>query len=460
MYQYFGNQLFGLIFFSILAFATAYIIVGARKLEQVLISAAIITAPWCGGIWIQPLVIDCRLSEIFILAAFLYSFSFAPLRLKKINVNQYIIFPLILLIIWASFVSLSAIDVHVAFGGVYTFAFNVIYFVTILKAIRNTSDFNVVLNSIFMGVLYTAIIGILQYKISYFSVGFIDRSFTKFMYWRSRSTFYHANQYGFYHLFILPLIFRSTIMMFGMKNMKRFFIYGTLLLISIFTLYITSNRGSWIGFVAGMGLTIGWDLLHSTTKKNKKTLINVSIILGVFLLLASVRYGARIYERLYEGSGKISNQAEERKELNEDAYKMIAANPIKGVGVWNFEYHSDQVIFTHNLYLYVLSEVGYPGFVLFLLPLIAITIIAIYIRMVKNFYVSNLGSALLATMVSFGIAAIPGPDYWVSNQVACHLWIVTAAILGFERVFYNHELHNHKKKRVENFIKLKNENRN
>ena len=456
MNELFGNQIIGSVFFTIVAFGSAYVILGARSLRHMLICAAIISAPWAGGLWIPQIEIDIRLSNIFILLAFIHSLTYTPLKSKTLHEKYLITIPFIIFVIWSAVCSYHAINPNRAFGGVFTFLLDIIYFVTIIRVVKSSHDFTLVIHSLFLGVFYTAVLGLIQYKVPFFSLGFIDRGYTTFMYWRARSTFYHANQYGFYQILILPVIFRYVIIMYGMKKMKRTRLFGALFLLVLFALYITSNRGSWLGFSIALVVTILWDFLHSSTKRNRRILLRTTAILTVVILVASLRYGGRVYNRFYgESKGNASNQAEARAELNEDAYRIIKEYPVFGVGIWNFQYHSTQVIFSHNLYLLVLSQVGYPGLVFFLLPILGCLIIGVRLKIMKNSHVSNLGSALLAVVIGMLIASYPGPDYWQSGQVGSHLWIVAAIVISFHHVYQNYLNNNRKKSRS----KLNNSNK-
>ena len=424
----------GLIFFTVFALANSSLILKLKKPEQILLSAAIISAPWSGGIWVAAIRFDFRLTYIFLLGAFLMGMKGSKRYANKIP--QLIVIPFVFLIVWTFISGLQAYNPAIAMGdGPVTMLWNLIYLLAITKLIKKQSDLDFALKSAFIGLFYTCVLALLQYKIRMFEIGFIDSGIRSFMWWRPRATFMHPNAYGMYQLIIIPIVFRQVIIMFRVKNTKMGSIYLGLLGLSTFTLLLTQNRGSWLGLAAAMVLTIGLEFFRRGSKKTRKVVVRVILI---FLVLSSVpltKYGPRMYDRLFSGKNAVDKKALSRSTYNKDAWIQLRKNPVWGVGVSNVRFYSS-IIFTHNLYLLMASETGYPGFIMFVLYMIGFLMTANKTMKSKNPYVSSMGAGFLTTILALLIASYPGPDYAITPLVSSQLWIIGGMIislLGMEK---------------------------
>jgi|GEM_PF-1342566 len=429
----FSNQYFAFPFFTLLALASAYFIIKVKKPEQILLSAALICAPWSGGVWITPVKFDFRLTYVFLLGALIFSLSRSYRFKNKIPVL--ITVPLFCFLIWITIGATQTYDSAIALGdGTITFVLNFVYLFVITRITANKLDVDYLLKSVCLGLFFTAVLAFLQYKIRFFHLGFIDGKFTTFMWWRTRSTFHHANAFGFYLMLVIPFIFREAILLIRTKNLKtgKYFIIS--LLLGCFAIFTTQNRGAWVGLAFGMAVIIFIDFFRKGAKKTRKTMIRVLVILCVISIFPLMRYGPRMYDRLFEGKDGFSNKAQSRLEYNVDAWKQVEKHPIMGCGYSNVRYYSS-IIFTHNLYLLVLSETGYPGLIMFLLYLLGITLEGVRAMKTKNnFFISTMGSALLTTLLALFLASIPGPDYGITSQVSSHLWILTGIVISLNGI--------------------------
>jgi O-antigen ligase len=236
-----------------------------------------------------------------------------------------------------------------------------------------------------------------------------------------------------YLLILIPIIFRQILIKFREKDRKTGRNYTILLCLAAFALLITQNRGSWVGLAIGMPLTIILDLFSNGTKKVRRVMIRIIATLLIFSLYPVARYGPRMYERMFVGKNAVSNKAESRATYDVDAWKQFHLHPVFGCGVSNVRYYS-RIIFTHNLYLLMLSETGVVGFIFFILYLIGHLKVSLKARKARDVYVANMGIGLLASLLSLFIASVPGPDYGITPQVSSHLWIVTAILLSLTAI--------------------------
>lgn len=429
------NQLIAFPFFAFFAAANAVFVTKKRTLERICLSAAIISAPWMGGVWIKPIKFDFRISYIFLYMAF--ALLYGKSKRFKYNITYTVIFPTVALILSSTLSSLFTIDSALAFGGgpaVYFTHF--MYFFTIFLAVRRDGDADYILKSLFLGLFYTSVLALLQYKIRFFNIGFIDRGFYRGMFWRPRSVFFHPNSYGLYQLLVLPILFRQIIVLFKSKNNKLGAIYSILFLISSFTLYTTHNRGSWVGLAVGMFITTGIDFFRRGAKKTRKTMIRVLVTFCILSIFPLIRYGPRMYERMFVGRAAVTEKADSRLSYDADAYAQIRSHPLLGVGVGNLSFYST-VIFTHNLYLLILAEYGFVGFTFFLWYLLGFLNESRKGMKARHSYISNMGTGFMTTVIALLIASYPGPDYGISVQVSSHLWIIAGICVSLNGIYYS-----------------------
>ncbi len=427
------NQFVALPIFFLFAIANGALILRLKKPEQIFLAAAIISAPWKGGYWIGAIMFDLRMSYVFTLLAL--AFALVNSSRVKNPISKMVTIPLLLLIVWTLIGASQAFDPAIAIGdGAVTMLFNFLYLFTICKIVKTDADITFLLKSVFLGLFYAGILALIQYKSPFFYIGFIDRGFTMFMWWRPRAFFHHPNAYGMYELIILPILFKQAILMLKIKNTKLGYAYLILFLVALFTLYTTQNRGSWVGIAIGLAVTTFIDFFRKGAKKTRKIMIRILIIFTLVSIPALARYGSRIYAHLFEEEGGVSHKAESRATYNIDAWNQVRQHPMFGCGVSNVRYYSS-IIFTHNLYLLMLSETGYPGFIFFISYFVGFVWISIKAIRAKNYYVSVVGSGYLTTLIALFIASVPGPDYGITAQVSGQFWIISGIMISLNGVY-------------------------
>ena len=124
-----------------------------------------------------------------------------------------------------------------------------------------------------------------------------------------------------------------------------------------------------------MALTIAIGLLCVVALRNRRLSLKVPIVTLLIVLLLCLPFGDAISTRLF---GNDNGAAESRIPLMNLAFRMIADNPILGVGSNNFsvvmnhyltgEFRSrDAFLFiVHNKYLLIWAETGLVGLLAFL----------------------------------------------------------------------------------------------
>jgi putative inorganic carbon (HCO3(-)) transporter len=166
-------------------------------------------------------------------------------------------------------------------------------------------------------------------------------------------------------------------------------------------LIFTFSRGAWIALVLAMVV-----LCFVQWRQRGISLKRPIAILAVVTLLYLPLHGV-ISERLF---GNDQGSAESRIPLNKLAFRMIADNPVLGVGANNFtsamdqyatsEFRHEWLWAVHNKYLLILAETGIGGLLAYVAFLLSI--------LRKGWQCWKLGDSVLSPLALGLVAAIAG----------------------------------------------------
>ena len=195
---------------------------------------------------------------------------------------------------------------------------------------------------------------------------------------RPSGLFDHPIVYADFLLIGLPLLFAGFL--FAQSRLARAGL-GATILVGASGLVLTLSRGAWISSAVATVLFVGLAWRQGLLAgRQARRILRTGAVVG---LVALVAFAPRIIERL---TSSVSGNLEVRFELNEIALRMIAAHPLRGVGLNNFltvmegydpkdvmEYFPATV---HNLYLLEAAEAGLPALLLFVALWTAIIVAA------------------------------------------------------------------------------------
>jgi O-antigen ligase len=152
------------------------------------------------------------------------------------------------------------------------------------------------------------------------------------------------------------------------RNPFKKLLWGIGLICMLWAVTLTYSRS---GFMATM-VAILFSLWEFGIKGKRKHVVIGAVVLALLLLpvLIPSHYGTRlmgIFDPSIDALDKGSSAA--RRELLIMSLKLTATHPIFGVGPGQFESATQTWFVTHNTYTQLSSEVGIPGFILFVLIL-------------------------------------------------------------------------------------------
>jgi O-antigen ligase len=191
---------------------------------------------------------------------------------------------------------------------------------------------------------------------------------------------------------------------FGMTRWRRLY-HAAALLPLLLCLYLTYSRGAWLLGLPAALIFVG------ILRGRRARLLMAGALIAALLALAPILHTPRIASLLTLESGTNAH----RLLLWEGAGRMIAANPILGVGLGNFMRHyprhmlreagHEPVVFhPHNLLLDTWANMGLVGVAALAFLLVAFFRAGLqaYRRLKPERELQALTLGLLASMVSFG----------------------------------------------------------
>jgi putative inorganic carbon (HCO3(-)) transporter len=420
-----------LVFVVICAVLLGFGAVISASLSRFLLAAVVMTIAWQGGIRMNFFNMDFTLTYLLIIVLLVWNLVDPQRRLQLKGRSPALLYFWIGVTVFCALSLIPAMDKFFALGGVARGFIDMVIFFAALQSMRSARDVQYFTGALMAAMIFQGVLCILQFKMPDFKFGVIDEV-QSWMWWRSKGTFYHANEMGMYLLFMLPITARVLFASLMQGNRRWIYFSGAALLIGGIALFTTSSRGAWVGSAVGISCMLGYDLFRRGIKL-KKVLLGLSVPLAILAVVFTMKYGAVFMDRLF--SQKAESMWEGRKKLQSESLDIIQSHPVIGVGYWN--YHLQPITdFVHNMYLLIAAEVGIPG-----LALVAGFLIATLAQIIKGmrsriFFISNLSRGCLAAFAGFLVASIPGPDFWISHPVQMYFWMIVVlqvALLRLER---------------------------
>jgi O-antigen ligase len=217
----------------------------------------------------------------------------------------------------------------------------------------------------------------------------------------------NPNDFAAHLVFMLPLFFIPFVL--KMSHFMKLIGIGAALG-ALQVIVATGSRGALVAVIAQIGL-VTWRGKWSTKFSIVVGACVMAAILTVSAPEASLNRLATLFGASNESSGEATASSESRRYFLEQSIRFTFAHPLTGVGPGQFitalgvEEGSWKA--AHNSYTQVSSEVGLPGFLLFMLAFYgSLRVIFTSGRRGAAFgKLSGLASCLAATALGFGVAA-------------------------------------------------------
>jgi O-antigen ligase len=392
-------------------------------------AVGIFTVAWHGGLWIGPISMDMRLFHVIFVGLFLWNISGSASSLKHWKPQLRPLLPWCLMIGWSLLSVSKALDPNSALQGPAQFSMDVVFFLAVILILRSSDDFRFLVICLAVAVIGQAVVALLQFKFTGITIGVIDYE-RKFLWWRSRGTFRHANQLGMMLLLLLPIVIRGAISALTSKDNKLLAICGAASLIGGIAILTTYSRGSWIGLSVGLMVMVSLDIMSKQSKIRKyaRVFLLASLFVGVF---GAIKFGDTVVNRLFFDDRE--EILDGRQSLEQEGILVLQKNPVLGVGYSNEHFYARKA-FVHNLYILIPSEIGIPGLVFFAWFLLEFLRLIFKGYRSKIPFVKNYSHGLIGSLVGFLLASIPGPDFWTTDSVQIYFWAALIVIVSLNRL--------------------------
>jgi len=402
--------------------AVALVLAGfamAPNRSRFLLTAGVMTIAWQGGYWVDYFDMDFTLTYFIFAILFVWNFIDPQRRFQLKGRFPALLYFWMGVIVFCTLSLLPALNKFFVLSGIARTILDVMIFYAVLKSLHTARDVQYFAGTLMAAMIFQSVLALFQFKIPDFKLGVIDEV-QSWMWWRSKGTYFHANEMGMYLLFMLPITIRVFFDTLLKGDNKWIYFSTTALLIGGLALYTTYSRGSWIGLFTAIVCMLCYDFSRRGVKL-KKVILLLSVPAIILGAIFAFKFGSTFADRLFSSSA--TNMWEGRKQLQTEALEIIKAHPLLGVGYLNCDLYME-IIFVHNMYLLVATEIGIPGLA-FMIGFLA----AVFSQVIKGvrskiFFVSNLSRGCFASVVGFLIAAIPGPDFWINHPVQIYFWMV------------------------------------
>ena len=212
--------------------------------------------------------------------------------------------------------------------------------------------------------------------------------------------------------------------------------------------FLTVSRGGLIALAVSLAAAV---MFGGRWRLRIVVLAVITIFLGVYYIAALAPPQAR--DRILQTTQGQQQLLEGRTTIWQVGWRMVQANPVKGVGSGNFPIvsrryvlqpgaipRSDLIIDTpkvaHNIYLEILAELGVVGLSFFLL--IAFFSVQSALRAARGFKARDDPAAeLLSRCLAVAILGMLTASFFISIELDKHLWL----LLGLGPVLLNISRH-------------------
>lgn len=344
----------------------------------------------------------------------------------------------VLLVVWTGLSALNAISAAMLGFGLYMLLKSYMIYLYIVNNIRTKKELTSLATLLLAGLSFQGFLGIVQYTTgSSLGLGFLGAvAKTRLAgVTRVRGTIGYPNQFGAWLALIIPLA--VSLFIFELQSRKKF-LYGGAAFLGIMGLLLSFSRSAWAGLLGSCVVFLIILAIKGQLKARYVLAMFAASIVVVGLLLV---FWDTIMLRFETGStGKF------RLVMIDVAGDIIADNPLLGVGLMNYRFHSiEHFRFwhpVHNTYLRLAAETGIPGLTFFL-AVVYVTIKEGYQMLRCNDrYLFAISLGALCSMWAFLVLINFGPEYQ-HYRVKFLFWLIIGIIFSLRRI-YRHELNQKK----------------
>lgn len=300
-------------------------------------------------------------------------------------------------------------------------SFILLYFV-IINTIKTRKELDFLIKVFVLSAVVVSIYGIFQYYMgaSFGSSSFVDQEMFEDITGRANATFDNPNTFGTYLLFVIPL---SVSLIFSEKKWFQKIIMIGAFFVMIIVLALTYSRGCYLGVI----LSIGIFMLLANLKFI--VLFLGALVVSPFILPQS------IINRFASIGNLSESSASYRVSIWRGAIEMIKNFWHTPIGQGSTAFNSVYPLYalnavyaehSHNLFLQIIIETSFIGFVLFMGMLVSFyRYLLSGIKLVKDKACKLYLIAFVSGMSGFLLQSI-FDNTWYNNRIILIFWIFVA----------------------------------
>ncbi len=221
---------------------------------------------------------------------------------------------------------------------------------------------------------------------------------------RMRGTLGFPNQYGAFVILLLPMAISLSV--FVKRSWYKVFLIVTTSF-GLAGLFLSLSRSSWAGFLLGM--------VCFTFIMFRRGLLKPKFIVAIVVMIAVVAGVAFANMDTIEARFESGADGSWRELMVGISIPMIKDNPVFGVGLFNYQYHSFHIFKfwhpVHNTFLRLASETGILGALLFIITIIVVLKESYKMAMKNDGLLSAVATGVFCGYVAFVVAINFGPQY-------------------------------------------------
>ena len=328
--------------------------------------------------------------------------------------------PVFGLIAWGILTSFGAKNQGWALAEVSKYIRLYLLMVIVALNIRSLSDLRLIIVSMLCGLVFEAALGFYQNYYGALGIWFLGERAGSRVDWRAMGTFYVAAFYANYVSLVLFVAYRMFVY-YRPPKPRQIVFFGAAFFLGMIALFKSYARGPWIGFLASWAITSLISFLRSKYKVYSKYAVPVLV---VFAILFTIKYRSKIAEQFGEGR---RSAYESRFVQFGIAERMIAAKPLTGFGLANYDLNSwdfmtpeershmlarAYAMFVHNSFLLYTAEMGLIGGAIFILWFVVILWACVRILRAKISHplITNATMGIAGGIIAFMVLCLSSPD--------------------------------------------------
>jgi O-antigen ligase len=413
---------------SVILFIGAIIFCFLKEKDIILLKILVLFIPFSVGFLYSVLISSDIIYFFDVVLYVLFLLWFFGSRTKGIYFDWSTIFA-VLMIFWSSISVFFAISgVGSGLGIVMLFKAFLVYFYIINRVLKKKQLISIV-NLLIIDLAIQGFIGIAQkikgHALGLYFLGERAVNLTADLA-RVRGTLGFPNQYAAFLVLIIPMA--ASFFIFTDKKRKKFF-YAVAVILGLLGLLLSLSRSAWIGMACA---TLVMILLLLKTRKTSSGLLGGVVV--IIIIILTIGYG---YYDLFAMRLATGGKGFYRIQMIKISLGIIANNPIIGIGLFNYQYHSHLMSNfwhpVHNTYLRLACETGIPGLFFFLGFLFFVLREAYRGLKLKDRLLNAVALGILGGYTAFLIAVMFGPQYQHYRQKFT-FWVLAGLALVLKRI--------------------------